>query len=371
MADQTISAAQRDLNSLELNPIFGPKQTSSQQYEEVRRWRATLKRRLVIGFGGRCGICRVTDHDIIYDFHHLDPAKKDFQPTSKIRAWEKVIAEVKKCIMVCTPCHRKIHAGLVTVPADISRFDDRLVQSSEFAIKVGPSFDECPVCGKLKSPLRKACSRSCSTKRVAMLRKPTDLSVVANNVRRDGYAAVAAECRVGVKTVKRWFREAGLDQPKYQPPKKPSLAQQQSAVLIRLRRQGQHLEEGPGGDAGARFDRIGRRYKRPKPEDSPIKNEVLLEGYAAGVSCKKLAKLFGVTPSAVKKRLVKLGAFDAERGKVVPKPQQFCPQCGSAFKSSRWAKTFCSRSCAAHFNNSAGIIGRKARRPAIQQMEIT
>lgn len=53
---------------------------------------------------------------VCLDFHHLDPTQKDFELShfanvSRAR-FEK---EIKKCIVVCSNCHRKIHAGLLDI----------------------------------------------------------------------------------------------------------------------------------------------------------------------------------------------------------------------------------------------------------------
>jgi predicted HNH restriction endonuclease len=52
--------------------------------------------------------------------HHLDPAKKDFaigRFLSNGASAKRVLAELVKCICVCENCHRKIHAGLISILA--------------------------------------------------------------------------------------------------------------------------------------------------------------------------------------------------------------------------------------------------------------
>ena len=54
------------------------------------------------------------------EFHHLDPTKKDFSISHLKRFTfnQIVTSELDKCILVCSNCHREIHAGLV-VPTGI------------------------------------------------------------------------------------------------------------------------------------------------------------------------------------------------------------------------------------------------------------
>jgi len=98
------------------------------KYERGKAWRARRKVRLVYAFGSRCGQCGLVDDPVVYDFHHLDPAEKDFQLTSgKMVAWETLVAEAKKCAMICSHCHRKYHSGVLSLKADMPTFDESLI----------------------------------------------------------------------------------------------------------------------------------------------------------------------------------------------------------------------------------------------------
>lgn len=72
--------------------------------EKFRELKATLK----------CSRCP-EDHPATLDFHHRDPAAKEVlisQAISKGWAWEKILAEIDKCEVLCANCHRKEHAGV-------------------------------------------------------------------------------------------------------------------------------------------------------------------------------------------------------------------------------------------------------------------
>ena len=46
----------------------------------------------------------------LLDFHHLDPSKKDFQISQgESKGWDKVQKEIKKCVPLCSNCHRDFH----------------------------------------------------------------------------------------------------------------------------------------------------------------------------------------------------------------------------------------------------------------------
>ena len=50
------------------------------------------------------------------DLHHLDPKKKDSnvsQMKGHARNIPTIKKEIEKCIVVCSNCHRKLHAGII------------------------------------------------------------------------------------------------------------------------------------------------------------------------------------------------------------------------------------------------------------------
>ena len=82
-------------------------------YDYVKRSRHRLKRKCVDYLGNRCTDCKVSyNNDAVYDFHHLDPAIKDFSIGSKIRSWEILKKELDKCVLLCSNCHRVRHSDI-------------------------------------------------------------------------------------------------------------------------------------------------------------------------------------------------------------------------------------------------------------------
>lgn len=64
--------------------------------------------------GQKCQCCGETETCCL-DLHHLDPSEKE-GTISNITAswsWERLKLEIDKCIVVCSNCHRKIHAGVI------------------------------------------------------------------------------------------------------------------------------------------------------------------------------------------------------------------------------------------------------------------
>jgi len=63
--------------------------------------------------GGKCSRCLQTYDPVCYDFHHVDPSKKEFTiGENMLLGKEKLQKEIEKCILLCSNCHRLTHKEL-------------------------------------------------------------------------------------------------------------------------------------------------------------------------------------------------------------------------------------------------------------------
>jgi len=67
--------------------------------------------------GEKCQCCGYDKYIGALEFHHIDPNEKDFSLSHRgyCYSWDKVKKELDKCILVCSNCHREIHAGIIKV----------------------------------------------------------------------------------------------------------------------------------------------------------------------------------------------------------------------------------------------------------------
>lgn len=80
---------------------------------ESRRKRGKpRKTELIRLFGGKCAHCGGEFHPEVYDFHHVDPSTKSFSIGGRglLKPFDLILEEAKKCIMLCSNCHRTLHA---------------------------------------------------------------------------------------------------------------------------------------------------------------------------------------------------------------------------------------------------------------------
>lgn len=75
--------------------------------------RARNKERAIEAKGGACVHCGIQydgTNSVIFDFHHLDPSEKEFNPGTMMKcSWEKIEKEIDKCVLLCANCHRLEH----------------------------------------------------------------------------------------------------------------------------------------------------------------------------------------------------------------------------------------------------------------------
>lgn len=77
---------------------------------EASQRRLSLKTQAIAHLGGRCQKCGYNRCVVALEFHHLDGLDKDFDISSKT-SWATIEPELKKCVLLCSNCHRETHDG--------------------------------------------------------------------------------------------------------------------------------------------------------------------------------------------------------------------------------------------------------------------
>ena len=91
---------------------------SSGRYKQVQKdreemyvkryqdWKATLK----------CSVCP-ENSPCCLEFHHTDPSEKENTVSNMVRcsSWDTLMLEVAKCVVLCSNCHKKVHAGVLII----------------------------------------------------------------------------------------------------------------------------------------------------------------------------------------------------------------------------------------------------------------
>jgi hypothetical protein len=93
----------------------------------VIEWRKRTKQKIVNSMGGKCQICGYDKCLNALELHHIDSSKKEFgfgAIRANPKSFEKIANELKKCILLCSNCHREIHSDLISIPDNYTTFNE-------------------------------------------------------------------------------------------------------------------------------------------------------------------------------------------------------------------------------------------------------
>ena len=83
-----------------------------QVYECQQNRGLERKKKLIEIAGGQCCDCGYKRNIAALEFHHVNPEEKlfgiDLRKCSNLQ-WDRLVEEVKKCILICSNCHRERH----------------------------------------------------------------------------------------------------------------------------------------------------------------------------------------------------------------------------------------------------------------------
>jgi hypothetical protein len=82
---------------------------------------------MVAAMGGCCQICGYSKSNNALEFHHIDPNEKE-KGFGDLRAnntkWASLIEELRKCVMLCSNCHKEVHDGITVLPEGYKTFNE-------------------------------------------------------------------------------------------------------------------------------------------------------------------------------------------------------------------------------------------------------
>ena len=106
--------------------------------ERVSNSRRNRKVMAVAHMGGACRVCGYNRCVEALQFHHLDPAKKDFAISQKsYRGWKAVREELEKCVLLCNRFHTEVHAKVLDLRNYLTL--DEIEKAARAAKENGPN----------------------------------------------------------------------------------------------------------------------------------------------------------------------------------------------------------------------------------------
>ena len=99
----------------------------SKNSEKVKRWRKSTKQMMVDSMGGKCVCCGYNNCNNALELHHLNRSLKTLSFGSiiaKPTKWNLIVEELRKCVLVCSNCHKEIEAGVLSLPEKFPVFNE-------------------------------------------------------------------------------------------------------------------------------------------------------------------------------------------------------------------------------------------------------
>jgi len=87
----------------------------------VTKRRQQLREKLILYKGGQCQICGYKKYNGALECHHINNHSKLFGLSAKglTRSWNAIKKEADKCLLVCSNCHKEIHAKITQPSKEI------------------------------------------------------------------------------------------------------------------------------------------------------------------------------------------------------------------------------------------------------------
>lgn len=91
--------------------------------ERKKKHRTNLKETLVKEAGSKCRLCGYNKFIGALEFHHINPEEKEFGlgSTGWMKGLERTRKEAKKCVLLCSNCHKEVEAGIQTLESLTNR----------------------------------------------------------------------------------------------------------------------------------------------------------------------------------------------------------------------------------------------------------
>ncbi len=176
----------------------------SKNSEAVKRWRKNTKRRAVAALGGRCVVCALQTHIMVYDFHHVENRvgrQTIGDLMSSIKSWARIVEDLRRCVLVCSNCHRLVHHGLVAIPEGAARFDEQYVQ-----YRPRLDYGLCEVCERPLVRKGRCCSTRCAGLASRKVKRPTKREL-ARLLKKHSFCGVGRMFGVSDNAVRKWLKD--------------------------------------------------------------------------------------------------------------------------------------------------------------------
>jgi protein-arginine kinase activator protein McsA len=183
----------------------------SSNSKKVNKWRKSTKKLMVDSMGGKCVICGYCSCIEAMDFHHIDPSTKNFSISQVIanpKKWNVVVEELRRCVLLCSNCHREVEAGVTKLPNNYIKFDESYINYREVR---QPKIRTCKYCNTTLNTFSKSrrCCDDCKSLNRRVVKRPTKIEL-QHDLEKYSWAAIGRKYNVSDNAVRKWAKKYEL-----------------------------------------------------------------------------------------------------------------------------------------------------------------
>lgn len=186
------------------------KENKIMSYQDVKNTRLRLKERAVYVMGDKCVCCGYNKCITALEFHHLNPLEKDFTFGQNTNiSWDKICAELPKCILVCANCHREIHNGQREAPTISTFIQQRADEINDLMYKLKHhQIHYCKICGIEVSENNELCPKCAAVQRRVVKRPNRD--ELKQLIRTLPFTTISRQYGVTDNAIRKWCKAYDL-----------------------------------------------------------------------------------------------------------------------------------------------------------------
>ena len=171
----------------------------------LKNFRRRRKENLIKIKFNKCCICGFDAFQEALEFHHVNPDEKNYQLSSgNCKSLKEDLNELHKCALVCSNCHRGIHAGLLALPNNWSDIDTEsekaLIESTENHFK--KTIYYCSKCGVEIATNSQYCSK-CANLVSRVVQRPSR-EELKSLIRTIPFTQLGKQFSVSDKAISKW-----------------------------------------------------------------------------------------------------------------------------------------------------------------------
>ena len=162
------------------------------------------KKKVIELMGGKCVRCGYCRNYAALEFHHLDPSKKEINIAGNgIKgSWKRLVAELEKCILICSNCHREEHNP------DMFALPESSIELNRILNIELKSTGRCPTCDTEVFGT-KYCSHACSCDSRRRAKRP-DREELERLIETTPIVQIAKKYKVSDTAIRKWAEHYGL-----------------------------------------------------------------------------------------------------------------------------------------------------------------